>query len=68
MTDRTLSRELVLIVVIKLAALALLWWFFVRDVRVEVVLPANGSALTTRSVDGAAQKTTPQRHGGPHGD
>jgi len=34
--DRTLLRKLVWTVLIKLVVLSVLWWFFVRDVRVVV--------------------------------
>ena len=34
--DRTLLRKLVWAVLIKLVVLTVLWWFFVRDVRVVV--------------------------------
>lgn len=36
MTDATLLRKLVLVVLIKLVAIVGLWWLFVRDERVTV--------------------------------
>jgi multidrug resistance efflux pump len=34
--DKTLVRKLAVVLVIKLAVLMALWWFFVRDQRVTV--------------------------------
>lgn len=34
--DRRLRRELVILVILKLTLLAMIWWSFVRDVRVPV--------------------------------
>ena len=42
--DRTLVRKLALVLVIKLAVLMALWWFFVRDQRVSV----DGEGVATR--------------------
>ena len=66
MPDRTLSRELILIVLIKLVVLTALWWFFIRDARVVVVVPAGGGALSAARCT-ATLNPRPQPHGGPNG-
>ena len=43
--DRTLVRKLVIALVIKLAVLTALWWFFVRDQRVPVDVDAAASQM-----------------------
>lgn len=42
--DRTLVRKLAVVLVIKLAVLMALWWFFVRDQRVSV----DGEGVATQ--------------------
>lgn len=34
--DRRLRRELIVLVILKLAVLTAIWWLFIRDVRVAV--------------------------------
>lgn len=46
MRDRRLVRELVVVVVIKLALLTALWWVFVRDARVTV----DPEAMTAHAI------------------
>ena len=43
--DRTLVRKLAFALVIKLAVLTALWWFFVRDQRVPVDVDAAASQM-----------------------
>ena len=42
--DRTLVRKLAVVLVIKLAVLMALWWYFVRDQRVSV----DGEGVATQ--------------------
>ena len=68
MTKRSLAHELTVIVAIKLVILTAIWWFFVRDFRVEVVIPPEGSAMTTQPVIETSKHQQSQPHGGPNGD
>ncbi|MEZ5706966.1 MAG: hypothetical protein R3E56_17945 [Burkholderiaceae bacterium] len=43
--DRTLVRKLAVVLVIKLAVLVGLWWWFVRDQRVPVDAGATASQM-----------------------
>ena len=53
MSDSTrLVRHLVMAVLVKLALLAGLWWFFVRDLRVPVD-PGTAAAHLVTPADGA---------------
>ena len=45
MTDRRLARHLAALLALKLAALALLWWAFGRDDRVEVDIDRASTRL-----------------------
>jgi hypothetical protein len=59
MTGNALARHLVVVVAVKLAALAGLWWFFVRDADVRVDAPAAAARLAalpaTPSIPGNAE-------------
>jgi len=37
--ERNLVRDIVLVVIVKLLAIAALWWYFVRDARISVDAP-----------------------------
>lgn len=43
--DRSLVRKLTTVLVIKLAVLTALWWFFVRDQRVPMDVDAAASQM-----------------------
>ncbi|MCB1898285.1 MAG: hypothetical protein KDH16_03280 [Rhodocyclaceae bacterium] len=68
MTKRSLAHELTVIVAIKLAILTAIWWFFIRDFRVEVVVPPEGSAMKARPLVETSKHQPSQPHGGPNGD
>lgn len=53
MTDQRLLRHLIVAIVVKLAALAGLWWWLVRDARVSVDADA-AAAWVTAPASGAA--------------
>ena len=36
MRKRSLEKELVIVIAVKIVAIVLLWWIFVRDQRIEV--------------------------------
>jgi hypothetical protein len=44
LSDKTLVKKLVTVLVIKLVALVALWWFFVRDQHV----PVDGNRVATQ--------------------
>lgn len=48
--DRTLLRKLIWTVLIKLVALSVLWWLFVRDAQVAVDEGAAARQLLTPTV------------------
>jgi len=52
MTDRRLVQHLALVALVKLALLAGLWWFFVRDLRIDPVATA-AHLVATRAPAGA---------------
>jgi hypothetical protein len=59
--DRTLVRKLATVLVIKLAVLVALWWWFVRDQRVPVDTGTTASQmLGSPSSDSSALPDLPQ--------
>jgi hypothetical protein len=62
LADRKLLREIVVVVVLKLAVLALLWNAFVRDARVPVDAARVASQLSA-APSSPASATTGDRHG-----
>ena len=59
MTDRTLLRKLVIVILVKLAALTGLWWAFIADERVHVASDAVAEHIGPRSA--------PHSQGNSHG-
>ena len=57
--DRSLVRKLATVLVIKLAVLTALWWFFVRDQRVPVDVDAAASQMLGAN-PAPASTSTPQ--------
>jgi hypothetical protein len=55
MNDRTLLRKLVVVVLVKLAALTGLWWAFMHDARVEVAAHSVAEHLGARPDPHASQ-------------
>jgi hypothetical protein len=61
MTESRLLRHLTLAVLLKLAVLALLWWWFVRDARVDV----GPDAMSHRAAAAAPLAASPRSGGQP---
>ncbi|WP_153117441.1 cytochrome oxidase putative small subunit CydP [Rhodocyclus tenuis] len=43
--DRNLVKDIVFVVIVKLLAIAALWWYFVRDARISVDAPMAADHL-----------------------
>ncbi len=58
--DRPLTRHLALAVAVKLAVLAALWWFLVRDHAVDAGTEQTAAHLLVPLVSNASSSGTPQ--------
>lgn len=62
MAERRLVRELVVVVLIKLAVIAALWWVFVREAKVDVD-PAAMATRVAAPASSGQQQTPGETHG-----
>lgn len=52
LSDRRLVREITLVIIVKLALVAALWWAFVR----EATVPVDSAAMAAQTITAASSK------------